>query len=209
MSGAAARRGIPSVQEAVANYAAGAFPMDDRSGAREIPWYVADERAVLMLDHDARAALRRRVRRSLRACADLEWRVDADFAGVVARCAEEREPGDGVWITPRMQTLYARLHEAGVAHSFELWTREGEHAAGILGVLLGRAALLESMRALRPHAGNALLSRTVDELAARGVRLCDIQLPTPHTLGLGARLIAKDDYEARLAAALDEDVPGA
>ncbi len=198
---------IPSVEQAVALYAAGWFPMDD-PGARELPWYAAQERATFDLDPAARAALAHRLRRDVRACADWPLTVDRDFDLVLALCAAPPVPGEGVWITPRLQRLYRRLHRAGVAHSWELRTPGGELAAGILGVLLGRAAMLESMRRIRPKAGNALLVRTLDHLAARGVELCDIQLPTPHTMRLGARLVPREEYDRRLAAAL-APAPGA
>jgi leucyl/phenylalanyl-tRNA---protein transferase len=192
----------PPVEQAIALYAAGYFPMDDPAEARApLPFYAAERRAVFDLDGAARARLRRRVRRSLRAAAG--WRLvqDERFGDVVAACARPREPGDGVWITPRLQELYRRLHEVGVAHSFEIHVGDAL-AAGIVGVLLGRAAMLESMFHTVPHAGNALLSWTLDELSARGFALCDIQLPTEHTTRLGARLIAREEYEQRLRAAL-------
>jgi len=62
--------------------------------------------------------------------------------------------------------------------------------------------MLESMAHRVPHAGNVLVARTLDDLAARGFELCDIQLPTPHTTRLGARLIPRAEYERRLRAAL-------
>jgi leucyl/phenylalanyl-tRNA---protein transferase len=68
-------------------------------------------------------------------------------------------------------------------------------------VVIGRAAILESMRRLRPGAGNALLSRTLDLLAERGMVLCDIQLPTDHTLRLGAQVLEREAFDAALAAA--------
>lgn len=188
------------VAEAVRRYAAGAFPMDD-TGAAEIPWYVAPQRALFELDDGARAALRRRVRRDLRACDGFVLRTDHAYGEVLELCAQPPS-GDGVWITPRLAALYRRLHAAGVAHSFELWSPDGELAAGILGVVIGRAALLESMRRTRPSAGNALLSRTLDHLDAIGVTLCDIQLPTPHTERLGCVLVEQAEYERRLADAL-------
>lgn len=194
------------VAEAVARYAAGWFPMDDAPEAPEIPWYAVEQRTVLELDDASRAALRRKVRRSLRACEEFEIVVDAHFEAVLASCAEppagEGDDGDGVWITPRLQALYRELHAAGFAHSFELLTPDGGRAAGILGVVIGRAAMLESMRRVLPHAGNALLSRTLDLLAGHAIELCDIQMPTAHTLRLGATLIPQADYERRLRAAL-------
>ena len=194
----------PSVEQAVALYAAGYFPMDDPAEARNpLPFYAAERRAVLELDEASRAALRRRVRRSLRAGEDDDWHLvrDARFEEVLGACARPREPGDGVWITPRLRRLYRRLREAGLAHSFEIHAGD-ELAAGLIGVLLGRAAMLESMFHTVPHAGNVLLARTLDDLADRGFALCDIQLPTEHTTRLGARLVARTDYEERLRAAL-------
>ena len=192
----------PSVEQAIALYAAGYFPMDDPAERRgPLPFYAAERRAVLDLDETSRAALRRRVRRSLRA--GTGWRLvrDERFEEVLTACARPREPGDGVWITPRLQALYRRLHEVGLVHSFEIHAGD-ELAAGLIGVLLGRAAMLESMFHTMPHAGNVLLSRTLDDLAASGFALCDIQLPTEHTTRLGARLIAREEYEERLRSAL-------
>lgn len=189
------------VAEAVALYAAGWFPMDDER-APELPWYAADQRATFPLDAEFRARLRHRLRRDVRACADLRLTVDAGYERVLDLCATPPDAGDDVWITSRLKRLYRALHRAGVAHSFELRTPDGELSAGILAIVLGRAALLESMRKVRPGAGNALLVATLDHLAAHGFSLCDIQLPTPHTLDLGAELVARGEYERLLAAAL-------
>ncbi|HEY2638028.1 MAG TPA: hypothetical protein VGI54_11600, partial [Solirubrobacteraceae bacterium] len=105
------------------------------------------------------------------------------------------------WITPRLHHLYRRLHAAGLAHSFEIHAGD-ELAAGLIAVLLGRAAMLESMFHRLDHAGNVLVAHTLDELADHGFVLCDIQRPTEHTTWLGARLVAREEYEARLRAAL-------
>jgi len=194
------------VEEAVARYAAGFFPMDDDPAAPEVPWYAADPRAVFELDSAARAALHRRLRRSLvRAQPGWELRRDGDFEAVVAACARPRAPGDGEWMTPRLRRQYTRLHAAGVAHTFELWI-DGAPGAGIVGVLLGRAALLESMVHTVPHAGNVLLARTLDDLAGEGFKLCDIQLATPHTVRLGARPVSRAVFDARLREALSPAV---
>ena len=189
------------VAGAVALYAEGWFPMDD-DHAPELPWYAAEQRAVLPLDAAFRDALRRRLRRDVRAWAPSRLVVDGDYARVLELCAAPPDPGGGVWISARLGRLYRALHRAGVAHAFELRDPDGALAAGILGVTLGRAAMLESMRKLHPGAGNALLVATLDHLAACGFTLCDIQMPTPHTLRLGAQLIDRGEYERRLAAAL-------
>jgi leucyl/phenylalanyl-tRNA--protein transferase len=191
---------LREVEDAIYRYAAGAFPMDD-DGAPEIPWYTAPQRALFELDGASREAVRRKVRRDARTCEPFEFAVDRDYEAVLRLCAAP-PPGEGVWITPRLAALYRKLYAAGYAHSFELWTPGGQLAAGILGVVLGRAAMLESMRKTMPSAGNALLIRTLDHLHERDFDLCDIQLPTEHTERLGCVLIDQDAYETRLAAAL-------
>jgi len=113
--------GVPSVDEAVARYAAGAFPMDDDAVLPEIPWYVAPQRAVFELDDESRAAIERKVHRSVVACDGFEVQIDEEFEAVLNLCAEPPDPDDGVWITPRMKALYRALHVEGFAHSFELW----------------------------------------------------------------------------------------
>jgi leucyl/phenylalanyl-tRNA--protein transferase len=187
-------------------YAQGLFPMDEHGPPvpRDLPWWVADPRTVFPLDEDSRAALRRRVRRSLRGGPDrLDWqlRVDDAFEEVVEACGRPRSPDDGIWLTPRMHALYRELHASGHAHTFEVWAG-GELAAGLVAVTIGRAAMLESMFHRVPHAGNALVALTLDALAEGGCVLCDIQTATPHTLRLGAVQIPREEYERRLREAL-------
>jgi leucyl/phenylalanyl-tRNA--protein transferase len=187
-------------------YAQGLFPMDDPSPdggspSRELPWWVADPRTIFELDAASRAVVRRRVRRSLNARDDWQLRISNAFDEVIARCARPRAPDDGVWLTPRMHRLYRLLHASGHAHTFEIWV-ENELAAGLISVTIGRAAMLESMWHRVPHAGNVLVSRTLDALATNGATLCDIQTATPHTLRLGAVQIPREEYEARLRNAL-------
>ena len=189
----------PDVTLALSAYVQGLFPMDDPDEQDSpLPFYRADPRAVFDLrDLDA---TRRRLRRSLKADPGWEPAVDRGFATTVARCALPRSEG-GVWITPRLARLYGKLHAAGVAHSFELW--DGDTlVAGILGVVLGRAAMLESMFHVVPHAGNVNLVRTLERLAAVGVELCDIQIASDHTRRLGAVEIPADEFERRLRRAL-------
>jgi leucyl/phenylalanyl-tRNA--protein transferase len=180
--------------EIVARYARGLFPMEDG-------WYAADPRAVFELEPGSVAFVRRRVGRSLREAEGWELVVDRAFSEVVASCARPRSVGDGVWLKPWIAEQYSLLHEAGLAHTFEIWA-DGRLAAGLIGVTIGRAAFLESMFHTVPHAGNVLLLRTLEALAASGCELCDIQTPTDHTLRLGAVQMPQEEFEARLRAAL-------
>lgn len=189
---------VPDLDLTLAAYAQGLFPMDDpHERHRDLPFYRADPRAVFELDD--LPAVRRRVRRSLAKDPGWEPATDRAFGTVVAQCARPRS--GGVWLTPRMASLYGALHRAGHAHSFELW--QGDTlAAGVLGVVLGRAAMLESMFHTVPDAGNANLVLTLERLRDAGVELLDIQLISDHTRRLGAVEIPAQEFERRLSRAL-------
>lgn len=184
-------------------YRRGWFPMDDPQEP-ELPFYAVAERAIFELDPAARGALSHRVRRSLAHGRRAGWRLvwDRRFEDVLAGCAAPRHDTDGVWITPRLQAVYRALHRAGHGHSIEVHAADGTLAAGLLCVRIGRAAFLESMHHRVPHAGNCLVAWTLDDLAAHGVTLCDIQLPTEHTTRLGATLVPRERFEARLREAV-------
>lgn len=180
--------------EIVARYARGLFPMEDG-------WYAADPRAVFDMEPGPVARVGRTVARSSREGEGWELRVDAAFSEVVASCARRRSVDDGVWLKPWIADQYELLRAAGLAHTFEVW--DGPHlAAGMIAVTIGRAAFLESMFHTVPHAGNVLLARTLEALAASGCELCDIQTPTDHTLRLGAVQIPQAEFERRLRSAL-------
>lgn len=194
-------RNPPDLTLALTAYSQGLFPMDDPDAQhRDLPFYRADPRAVFDISPAGLAATRRVVRRSLAKDPGWEPRVDQAFERVVAECAKPRS-GDGIWLTPRMAALYDNLRASGFAHTFELWDG-GELLAGVVGVVLGRAALLETMFHTVPDSGNVNLVRTLERLANAGIELCDIQLISDHTKRLGAYEIPAREFEARLARCL-------
>jgi leucyl/phenylalanyl-tRNA---protein transferase len=198
------------LRHAIAAYAQGLFPMDDAEDPHgQLPFYLADPRAVFDLSEAGLARVRRAVRRSL--ARDEGWVLvlDRDYEAVLAGCMAARPKHPGVWITPRLADLYRQLNAAGVSHSFELRSADGSHLlAGVLGVVLNGAAFLETMCHFAPDAGNVGLLRTLEFLAARGITLCDIQMITEHTERLGAVEIPRDVFEARLEAALARPLQG-
>jgi len=185
-----------SPERLVEAYAAGIFPWF--SEGSPILWWSPDPRLVLEPGwlHVPRS-LARTARRG-------RYRVTADraFGEVVRRCARARRPGqEGTWITAAMAKAYEALHRLGLAHSFEAW--EGDAlAGGLYGVSLGAAFFGESMFAERPDASKVAFVRSVEWLAAHGVRLVDCQVHTEHLARFGAREIPRADFLARLASAL-------
>src|SRR5690606_20182133 len=61
---------------------------------------------------------------------------NADFAGVIAGCAEPRPGHPESWISRRIAASFRALHFEGHAHSLECW-RDGQFGAELVGGLYG------------------------------------------------------------------------
>ncbi|MEW9918517.1 leucyl/phenylalanyl-tRNA--protein transferase [Marimonas sp. MJW-29] len=175
-------------------YSVGIFPMAEHRDDPEIFWVDPKRRGVLPLDgfHMSRS-LAKAMRKS-----DLEVRINADFEGVVAACADRSE----TWINDEIARLYSGLHAKGHAHSLELW--EGASlVGGVYGVTLGAAFFGESMFSRRSNASKMALAALVERLNRAGFVLFDTQFITDHLASLGAVEITRAAYHAKLEYAKD------
>ncbi|MEM7629293.1 MAG: leucyl/phenylalanyl-tRNA--protein transferase [Planctomycetota bacterium] len=217
-------------------YRQGVFPMaDPQRHPGELLWFDPDPRGIIPLAPSAPSApgdpggtfrvpssLRQRVR-SRRFLVT----SDAAFAQVVRHCTRSDPPPDqtkdhrperddgGVWIDDTLASLYLALHDAGHAHSVEVWRahdrRPGELAlvGGLFGVTLNGLFAGESMFS-RPEIGGTDASKValvhlVAHLRRRGFTLLDTQFTTPHLERFGAIEIPREAYRRRLARALEVD----
>jgi leucyl/phenylalanyl-tRNA--protein transferase len=174
-------------------YSIGVFPMSDSRDADDLYWVEPKRRAILPLD---RFHLSRSLRKTLRS-GIFEVTRDRSFAPIVRLCADREE----TWINGEIEASYIRLHEAGRAHSIEVW-QEGELAGGLYGVRLGAAFFGESMVSLKPDASKVALAWLVARLIVGGFRLLDCQFMTPHLKTMGAVEIDQKDYLVLLDSAL-------
>lgn len=183
-----------SVPRLITAYRRGIFPW--YGPGDPILWWSPDPRLVLLPQwlHVPRSL--RRVLNQQR----FAFSLDRDFEAVIRGCAETRR-GDGTWLVPEMVAGYIKLHQAGYAHSLEVW-RQGQLAGGIYGVALGHCFFGESMFTRVPDAGKAGLVKLVEWLACQGFELIDCQVTTAHLLRFGAREIRRGAFLARLAHAL-------
>lgn len=174
-------------------YMAGVFPMAETRGDAEIFWVDPRRRGIFPIGrfHSSRS-LRRTIRSE-----SFRPTIDRAFSAVVAACADREE----TWINARIESLYAQLHEAGHAHSLEVW--EGEQlVGGVYGVAMGGAFFGESMFSHRSDASKVALAFLMDRLQQGGFTLFDTQFLTPHLKSLGAVEISRDAYHKQLRKAV-------
>lgn len=157
-------------------------------------WFSPDPRAILEFD---RLHLPRSLRKSLKK-SEFTVTVDEAFKQVIIACGRVPRPGqDGTWITPELLRSYVAWHEAGAAHSIEVWER-GMLVGGLYGVEVGGAFSGESMFHARPDASKFALLYLVQWLQSRGLEWMDIQMLTPHMEALGARAIPRAAFLKKL-----------
>jgi leucyl/phenylalanyl-tRNA--protein transferase len=178
-------------------YRAGIFPMAEDATSDDLFWVCPEERGILPLDsfHVSRS-LRKALKTSL-----FSVRVDTDFDAVIEGCATAGTDRDSTWINPAIRKNYGLLFERGICHTVEVW--DG-HAlvGGLYGLSIGAAFFGESMFHRATNASKMALVHLVERLNAGGYRLLDTQFVTGHLATFGGIEIPREDYEVRLADAL-------
>lgn len=184
-------------------YARGLFPMGlGDLGSEPMGWWSPDPRGVL-LPADLHVS-----RSMQRALPRFEIRVDTDFAGVVAGCADPSRTGR--WITPEITRAYAELHRLGWAHSVEV-VQDGELVGGLYGLAIGGLFAGESMFHRTTNASKVAVVALHRLVNADGDprRVVDVQWRTDHLASLGVTEVSRADYLRRLGDALRAPVPAA
>lgn len=180
----------------LAAYRQGIFPW--YAQGQPILWWSPDPRMLLFTDE---LKVSRSLRRSLR---NRGYRVthDACFAEVMANCADSGTRAfEGTWISPDMHAAYVELHRRGHAHSTEVWLGD-RLVGGLYGLGLGRVFFGESMFSLATDASKVALYWLVAALRERDVEIIDCQVASAHLYSLGARLISRTEFVARLERAI-------
>ena len=177
-------------------YRTGYFPMAVDGG---IGWFSPEPRGVLPLD---RFRVPRRLARCLRQ-GRFQCTVNRSFRDVITACAA-REDTRGNWIDEEILESYCALHDAGHAHSVEVWVAD-RLAGGLYGVSLRGAFFGESMFHTVRDASKVALCVLVNRLSERGFGLLDLQWVTPHLRQFGAVEISRVRYLTQLAESMQLD----
>lgn len=178
-------------------YTLGIFPW--YGPGSPILWWAPDPRLVLFPSEFHIPRSLRRVLNGKR----FHITFDTCFARVISACAGKTRPqGPGTWLVPEMQQAYCLLHQAGLAHSVEVWS-EDALVGGLYGIALGRAFFGESMFFLQSNASKVALAALIERLGNWGFELIDCQQTTEHMLRHGAREIPRSMFMRLLDRALE------
>ena len=173
-------------------YAQGIFPWF--SEGQPILWWSPNPRMALKVaEFKMRRSLKQKLKK-FRLNPFCEIRIDSAFDRVILDCAHSARQGNpGTWILPEMVNAYAKLHQAGYAHSVETWV-EGQLVGGLYCVALGKAVFGESMFSQVPDASKIALAALVCFCKVHGIEMIDCQQNTRHLASLGANDIDRVEF---------------
>ncbi len=118
--------------------------------------------------------------------------VDSAFKDVVYACRETRE--ESTWITPERITASCKLHELGIAHSFEIWDGD-QLIGGSFGVAMGSYFYGESQFTRVSNAGKVAMVALCLRLDELNYSLVDGGFwPTKYLKEMGSEIISREAY---------------
>ena len=185
-----------SVKRLINAYSQGIFPW--YSEGDPIIWWSPDPRLVLFPEElHVSKSIKKILRKDL-----FRITYDTDFKEIIKKCQRLRENQDETWITDDMRDAYIKLHEAGYAHSVEVWKGD-ELAGGLYGVSLGKCFFGESMFFDVSNASKFGLIKFVQKLQEQEFLVIDCQVKTKHLESLGAREIPRAEFLSILKKGLE------
>lgn len=193
-NGLLAAGGDLSPERLLSAYQQGIFPWYDEG--QPLLWWSPNPRCILQGgDYHVSRRLRRELRRS-----PAEVRINTAFRDVIRACAGPRRSQQGTWITADMMSAYEHMHDLGWAHSIEIWQEE-KLSGGLYGLGIGRAFFGESMFSNSSNASKIALLVLAQMLDSSQLELVDCQMASQHLTSLGASVIPREDFVARLKSA--------
>jgi leucyl/phenylalanyl-tRNA---protein transferase len=184
-----------SVPTLMTAYAKGLFPFAHVGPQK---WWAPSERMVCAPEN---IHISKTTRRLLR-LKQFEVTFDTAFGAVIRACAEPRPGRPGLtWIRPDIIAAYEALHDAGFAHSVEVWDRAGNLVGGLYGVAVGKMFITESMFARQADASKVGLVTLSAHLQQWGFVLNDGKRDSGHLRSLGFDLMPRSQFNALMAKA--------
>ncbi|HVT70461.1 MAG TPA: leucyl/phenylalanyl-tRNA--protein transferase [Trebonia sp.] len=163
---------------------------DERDDPYWTAWWSPDPRPVIGAGgvHVGRN-VRKRLRRD-----GLRTTADTAFRRVAEACRADREPR---WLTDALLGSLVELHDAGWAHSIEVWLGD-ELVGGALGIGIGGIISGDTLFGRHPGAAAVAVADMGARLAAAGGTVIDAQWDTPFLRSLGAAPVPREQFLALL-----------
>ncbi len=169
-----------------------------------LKWWSLAERTVIV---PSRYHFSKRLRRTMR---KTPYRVtfDQNFADVMNACSEPRRSGRYLtWLTPAIKQAFYQLHQAGHAHSFEVWDEDGGLVGGGYGLAVGGVFHTESQFSRKSDTSKIGFTVLNHHLAEMDFALNDGKWYTPTIDAMGFRKISRRAFRDILDADGDRKVP--
>jgi len=192
-NGLLAAGGQLSVPWLLAAYQRGIFPWFNDGDP--ILWWTPSPRMVI---YPHQLHISRSLRKALKK-GGFSVTINQKFEDVIAACAKPRrgslfDDESATWITSSMAQSYLALHQAGFAHSVEVW-QEGKLCGGLYGVAIGRVFFGESMFSQMTNGSKIAIAHLVEHLKQWQYKLIDCQIHNNHLSSLGAIEIDRLSFE--------------
>lgn len=178
-------------------YRQGIFPMSESREDKSVEWYSARKRGIIPIHRfKVSSNVKRIIRQGRYTC-----KINTAFREVVERCADREH----TWISDLIINSFKVLNLSGHAHSVEIIDDENNLAGGLYGVTLGAAFFGESMFKDQKEADKVALWHCHKILQKNEFELWDTQFYTEHLAQFGCIEISDDEYQKRLAKALQKE----
>ena len=178
-------------------YRQGIFPMSESREDKSVEWYSARKRGIIPIHRfKVSSNVKRIIRQGRYTC-----KINTAFRQVVEHCADREH----TWISDLIINSFEVLNLSGHAHSVEIIDDENNLAGGLYGVTLGAAFFGESMFKDKKEADKVALWHCHKILQKNEFELWDTQFYTEHLAQFGCIEISDDEYQKRLAKALQKE----
>ena len=176
-----------STERLVKAYSLGIFPW--YSEGEPLMWWSPNPRAIIPIDE-------LRINRTLRKFINkqpYQVTLNQAFDEVISLCSDAPFRKEDTWITDEMYEAYCQLHQAGHAHSIEVWCEE-ELVGGLYGVAIGGYFSGESMFYAKPNASKIALAALAKHLTNIGSKFIDCQLTNHFLEDMGCVEISRNTF---------------
>ncbi|MBO1256232.1 leucyl/phenylalanyl-tRNA--protein transferase [Alteromonas sp. 5E99-2] len=194
-----------SIQRLIAAYRSGIFPWF--SDGEPILWWSPSSRAIISpRTFHISKSLKKTLKKNL-----FTFSINTSFERIIESCSStpryyDNQEAAGTWITDDMIDAYINLHQAGYAHSVEVW-QDNKLVGGLYGVMTDSVFCGESMFHTVTDASKAAMAVLTKLLAPYSHAFIDCQMPTDHLTSLGALTISREEFITSMNSANHTPVP--